>query len=347
MELKNNDREFDCFLSKRKYVFKSGETKSLPEDIVIKIMERFIWRNWELNKDDIETIQKNNQTGEVIFILKSGKRIIQKKAEELRFNEIQKKMDLNKMQIAIFMKNIHTHYSGGRYWSWLLGHLLSESGDLQITFITNELPPFGDSFKLYDKKNIFIYLDKLDVFRMGDKIPMNVFDYVIGIPVEGGVSAQVYARKWNVPYYCLLFESPNFVRDYRTGSDSHDHVFRPYVEAMKNADKVINNTEIGKEYLDKWTPMGNDFDREKSVWLWNTINIKAADFVQVEKIKDKKEFHIVFVGRAVDFKRTVHIVRALNNIKDKRFVLHVISGHASRMIIKLTGECQPHVKLVP
>jgi len=324
LKLKNEGEFIDFYVQKHYLIFKEGETKDLPEEFITEILQRFPYWRFRMLDKDIATIRKTSDA--VIITLKSGKEIIQKKPEELRFLAIEKKINKSKIQIAIFMKNITTHYSGGRYWGWLLGHILAQDKRVQVTFVTNELPPFGKSFESYKNSNIFVYIDKIDVWNMGQKIPRNFFDYVIGIPIEGGVSAQQYAGKWSMPYYLLLFESPNFIRAYRDGPDASDTQWQPYKAAMIRSHKVINNTEIGKQFLDDW--MSEDWDAGKSVFLWNSINAKVADAVHEKEIRGEVK-HIVFVGRAMGYKRIVHIIRALNLISNMKFVFHLISGNTN------------------
>ncbi len=324
MKLKNAGNFIDFYIKKHYLKFEAGETKDLPGDFIIEILERFPYWSFRMLDKDIASIRKTADA--VVITLKNGKEVIQKKPEELRFLAIEKKINKSKIQIGIFMKNITTHYSGGRYWAWLLGHILAQDKRVQVTFVTNELPPFGNSFDAYKNSNLFVYLDKLDVWNMGQKIPRNYFDYVLGIPIEGGISAQQYANKWSLPFYLLLFESPNFIREYRNGPDASDAQWQPYKAAMIHALKVINNTEIGKEFLDDW--MGREWDAGKSVFLWNTLNAKVADAVHEKEIRADVK-HIVFIGRAMGYKRIVHIVRALNLITDMKFVFHLVSGNTN------------------
>lgn len=342
--------DFDFYIKKKWYKFLSKEIKDLPFEEIKGILERFPYRRFRLDLKDVASVKKTEDS--VILIMKDGREIRQRKPEELRFDNLIKKMDLKKIQIGIFMKNIITHYSGGRYWSWLLGHILADARDVQVTFITNEIPPFGNSFDCYNKDDVFVYLDdpKKNPYDMGNKISKNVFDYVVGIPIEGGVAAKNYAEKWNIPFYCMIFESPNFIREYRNGSDTNESFWTPYRDAMMKCNAVINNTEMGKGFLDKWMP--NSFDKEKSVWLWNSMNTVVADKVKQAENKNPNEYHIVFIGRSVGFKRTIHIVRALNMLPDidanyegVKFVIHIISGHGSGLIDQMNAEKKEHIEV--
>jgi glycosyltransferase involved in cell wall biosynthesis len=346
MKIKNNDsRDFDFYINRKWYKFRGDETKNLDPKEVIAIIEKYPYWRFKVDKKDIDHVEKDNELGEVLIYLKNGEIIHQRKPEELRFHEVQKKLDMQKIQVGIFMKHISQHYSGGRYWAWLLGHILAEHPNIQVTFVTNMKPPFGKSFDAYDTSNLFVYeSDPRNLYRMGDRIPVNVFDYIIGVPQEGGNSAMAYADKWGMPYYAMLFESPNFIRDYRTGSDSHDEAWREYVPVLENAEKVINNTEVGKEYLDKWDKLKEPYHAEKSVWLWNSINTRIADKVEQDESKGEP-YNILFVGRAVEFKRQIHIIRALNLIKDKKFVVHMITSRTGGVVDQMRREAGDHIRI--
>jgi glycosyltransferase involved in cell wall biosynthesis len=349
MKLKNNDnRSLDFFLQrpqKRWINFKGNETKpNLDHETIQAIISKFPYWRWELEKKDIAYVTKGKDG--VTFHLKNGKVIKQLKPEEMRFEEINKKLDIEKIQIAIFMKHISGHYSGGRYWAWLLGHILAEHPNIQVTFITNILPPFGESFCDFDTSDLFIYLsDPSKLYHMGNKIPVNVFDYILGIPQEGGISALNYAKKWGMPFYSLLYESPNFIRDFRGGPDSEDGNWTEYLPVLKESKRVINNTEIGKKYLDEWKLMTEPYNKKGSTWLWNSVNFKAADNVNQEENSEKNVFHIMWVGRMIEFKRTIHIIRALNLIKKYNFVVHIISGAGGSLFQRMEKECNENVKM--
>jgi glycosyltransferase involved in cell wall biosynthesis len=346
LKITNKDiRDFDFYIKKKWVKFLGGETKNLDSKEVIAIIEKYPYWRFELNPKDISYVTKDNKLGITLFHLKNGEIIQKRIPEELRFEEIQKKLDMNKIQIGIFMKHISQHYSGGRYWAWLLGHILAQHPDIQVTFVTNIKPPFGESFKDYDTSNLFIYeSDPKNLYRMGDRIPINIFDYIVGVPQEGGNSAMHYADKWGMPFYAMLFESPNFIRDYRTGSDSTDEAWREYIPVLENAESVINNTEIGKDYLDKWDKLKEPYNPNNSTWLWNSINIKAADMVSQEE-STGEPYHIIFVGRLVEFKRQIHIVRALNLITDKKFVVHIISSGSGGVVEQMKKEAKEHIQV--
>jgi len=353
MKITFTEKQEDTFyIGPRRLMFRPMETKNESSEICRLLLEKNPYRGLELDKSQISHIQKTPT--DVIIVMKDGTIIKQRKPEEIKYEKIVQKMDRNKLQIAFFMKNITSHYSGGRYWAWLLAHIIGEDQNTQVTIITNTMPPFGDSFREYE--NVFIYLaDKnTDVTNMGRYIPYNVFDYVIGVPIEGGVSAELYAKKWKIPYACMIYETPNFVRDYREGSDSKDTSFQPYRQPMFDCNVLINNTEIGKEYADKWLGFVTDnngntietgFDKSKSKWLWNSTNTKVIDSVEQEANSDPKTKHVIYIGRAVTFKRQMHIVKALNQIKKYNWIIHVISGGANSLVQEMKNQAQGHVSI--
>jgi len=350
MKLTNDsDEEFDFFLQRPHKCWlkwNPKETKNLDYEKVKAIYLKFPYWRWKLEKKDIAYITKDPKKGITVIHLKDGNVIEQRNPEETRFEDINKHLDMRKVQIGIFMKHIPQHYSGGRYWAWLLGHILAEHEKVQVTFIVNILPQFGDSFCDYDTEDLFIYeSDPQKLYYMGGKIPVNVFDYIIGIPQEGGNSAMNYANKWGVPFFSLLYESPNFTRDYRGGRDSEDAAWTEYVPVLTEAKRVINNTEIGKDYLDKWELMKEPYDPKTSTWLWNSINFKAADEVNQDANYVDGVYHVVWVGRMIDFKGTQHIIRALNLIPEYKFVVHIISGNSGKIIDNMKREAKEHIEI--
>jgi len=207
-------------------------------------------------------------------------------------------------QVAFFMENIATHYSGGRYYAWGMIYALANIG-FDVTVCTNIKPTFAMDFKNYphhDRIRIMnnLYLD----FDM----PENMFDLFVGIPREGGVKAAMSGKNMNVPSALLIFESPNYTRLFREGTDSTDEYWDKYKKALSIATHVLSLNELCKDYTGRW--LGNTYKPENISALYPFINDKVADLVP----EQTEQHEIVFVSRLVAHKHPEHVITCLRNI---------------------------------
>lgn len=228
----------------------------------------------------------------------------------------------NMYHIAVFMNNIG-HYSGGRYYLIWIVHMLANMGH-KVTVISDNTPFFLNDFKYVDVGDRIEWVTeerclKTNWFLKSDENP---FDILINTPVIcAGFS---YAFKWNVPLYSILFESPNFVRKYRTGSDSLDEYWTPYKNGIQYYSKeliCISNEALGeaKEWLNEW-------ERSSYSLVQPCINTYVAD-----RIEEEEENAVLFVGRHVDFKNTTDIILAISKIDERvRPKINFVGAHSEK-----------------
>jgi len=310
IELRNKtDAEFSYYIDERFYFFKPGEVKKILFEDGRKLMSKFA-DILEIERSQIATIIKKE--GRIIFVLKDGRKL--EIGSNVQLEKIKNSLDREKIKIGIFMKNVD-HYSGGRYWAWLLGHILNKDKNFQVVFVTNRKPDFGNSFKVFKNKPQIYISKETNLYRMGNEIKENLFDLVIGVPVEGGVSAVSYAKRFQIPSILLIFESPNWIRRYRGGLDSTDGFWHDYRLAMLDCDLVLSNSKIGMEFLNEW--IGEKDFKKKSFYLNNTINLDVLNKAKAKEIKTDAEVKFLFVGRLVEHKNIQRLIETLDSLKRK------------------------------
>ena len=114
-----------------------------------------------------------------------------------------------------FFSQQQAYYTGGRYYSYMLAVILSQYAD--VTFITDQIPPFIDDFKGWGKQPSIVVDEN---FAMD--LNKNEFDQVIAVPFKSAEYAHKYTKKWEIPLVLLVFETPNFILDYRDGQDASE-----------------------------------------------------------------------------------------------------------------------------
>jgi glycosyltransferase involved in cell wall biosynthesis len=115
------------------------------------------------------------------------------------------------MNIAFFAHNSPRHYSGGRYYSWMMAEALASQGH-QVAYITNNRPVFLDDFNAFPAHRQVRVILTADFLR---NIPSQPFDLLLLIPHVADnnaffMKAELLARKCGARIALLNFETPDW-----------------------------------------------------------------------------------------------------------------------------------------
>lgn len=115
------------------------------------------------------------------------------------------------MMIALFAHNSARHYSGGRYYSWMMAEALASQGH-QVTYITNNRPVFLDDFTAFPAHRQVRLCLTADFLR---NIPPQPLDLLLLIPHAADnnaffMKAEWLARKCGARLALLNFETPDW-----------------------------------------------------------------------------------------------------------------------------------------
>jgi len=263
-----------------------------------------------INNSDINRIDIINMVKTAISPL-----FLHLKVDEPTFTPKNTKNVISMSKIGIFMQ-MSSHYTGGRYSIFHQSVLLGEY--YQVILFCDRDIHFKNDFKDYPGyKNVSIIIDS----QYGMNKTSNDFDFVIGIPNISGIYASEYAKKWKIPFYCYMFESPNFVSEYHAGIDSTEEFWTDFKKAISSADIKISPSYMSSDYLKKWI---NQDDNSFKV-LYPCMNDKLASNVMNEavlyKLEDENIYKcdIVCITRMADFKCPMPVLRELekHNLKLK------------------------------
>jgi hypothetical protein len=215
--------------------------------------------------------------------------------------------------IAFFIENFH-HYTGGRYSIYHQAAMLSNF--LKVTVVTNSKPPFYNDFKDYYTEN-FEIIESAN-FLYDDK--ESRFDAVIGLPITGGIYSHMYSKKFNLPLYLIMFESPNWISKYKTSADSDEEYWKSYKRCLMDADRIIVPSFESQKYLYEW--LGKE---KNNIYVqYPCINQVVADKIKYESSNDTmdtKRKHILFISRVISSKSPISLIKETN---PEHYHFHII-----------------------
>lgn len=212
--------------------------------------------------------------------------------------------------VAFFIEDMG-HYTGGRYSSWLNATILSQF--TKVTVITNNKPIFIKDFGDYinNNKNFHYIIDSK--YLVDNK--SNDFDVIVGVPNISGQFATDYAKKFKLPLHLVIFETPNWIREYRDGVDATDDFWYSYKKCLLAANQIITISNESKKWLQKWDVL---FVNKNIKVLYPCINEIVAKKVKCKLDTDKtkckldtSKVKIIFSSRMADFKNPTSIIRQL------------------------------------
>jgi len=226
------------------------------------------------------------------------------------------------MGCAMFMKNVE-HYSGGRYCALLWAHIIASY--MRITVFTNMKPNFLKDFK-YMPFSENIEWDITEKF--GAHFKENKFQFVIGVPNIEGQYAQIYADKWKIPCYMLIFESPNYIREHRSGADSTDEYWAGYKQSLHKATKVIAISNLSASKTKEWLQQDNNKRVPPIDVIYPNLNQHVADRVlQLDNVIEMNE--ICYISRMTHYKNPILIIREICGLESPPDVINLIGRAGS------------------
>jgi len=221
-----------------------------------------------------------------------------------------------KSNIVIFMDMLH-HYTGGRYSIFQQAVLLGEH--FGVTLVTDKKPPFVNDFKSYSGfGNVKIVVDP----NWLQSYNKNPFDLVIGIPNVSAQYAHEYAKKFRLPFYCYMFESPNYVSEFRDGVDATEEFWANFKRTIVHADMRITPSKTSMEYLKKW--LGSDDGKYGYVYPCFNKNVADRFLDTPESRKATKIYDLVMLSRIAEFKNPAPIFKLLNKMLKSKIRVAIV-----------------------
>jgi len=210
----------------------------------------------------------------------------------------------SRYHIAVLLDRADS-YTGGGFYTWNLAKLLASLPSTHVT-VFSDTP----SVKfVYTQDDIIPASQDMSVVHYDGDIKNWTsklhFDLVVGTPPETGIAATEYAKAHNTKSVMLLYETPNYIAEYRKGVDSKEPYWERYKEAIPKADFVWVISKAVRSALYNWIPKLKELN--PSVWtVWPVINKEVADSVLdevEEEFYNHKTDSIVMIARNMPYKK--------------------------------------------
>ena len=158
--------------------------------------------------------------------------------------------DSTKYNIAFLMGNCNS-YNGGGFHAWMLANNFATKAACHVWIIaqSTSIAYTQDSFSSH---NVTLITDKSNKLIRDDSTPIK-FDLVVGTPHDSSILAVEYAKKHaKSKSACLVYETPNFVKQYRSGRDSQDSFGTLFKQALIEADFIWPISDETKTHVKLW-----------------------------------------------------------------------------------------------
>ena len=203
-----------------------------------------------------------------------------------------------------FFSDGRSFYTGGRYSVFTHAVLLAEV--MNVTWLTDEPLPFESDFP---KHKVRIIQDANIFTRKHTDLGV---DFVVGLPNLSGQSAFAYGEQFDVPVYLVMFEAPNFIREFRKdGEDAKESYWEHYKKCMRECAGIIAHSSISAGFTCEWLKTGDGAGRIPPIRVinptWNDPALKAALAGEKSGLREG----VIFCSRSASFKDPLPVLEEL------------------------------------
>ena len=244
------------------------------------------------------------------------------------------------VNVAVLLDNAK-QFTGGGFYTWQLAQIIAERMKCTVHVHHDAdtcVYGAGDGERVFTSKTI------TKDHQWTPEGNLN-YDIVIGTPPFLGGSAVDYAKKNDAKSMLLVYETPNYVKQYRKGLDGGEAYWKDYKAALLQADNVFAISKIVKRHLLEWIPE-----------LKGRVDVftPGIDSGVCDATPDQpREDSIVMIARNVGYKDLTRAISAINDHfskkgsgfrKDSPLTINVIGDGTAKLhrVIKTNGR----VKLV-
>lgn len=235
------------------------------------------------------------------------------------------KFDPANSNVLVIMENIAGHYSGGRVHMRLVMRALAAAGHHVYAYSNMKSFFDNDYAGLPGGERITDIIDRS--FRDITHIARAGIKYVIGCPVFAALYA-VYFRDFGIPVTIFVYETPNYIRQYRGGKDSADEYWEDFKRILKRVDTICPLSHLGKVKLVEWDEAIGDV-RIEPIY-------PATNDPMISQVPEQEEEHAVcFISRMTPYKGWNDMAEALATLPAnlrKDLTWYLIGGTNSSII---------------
>ena len=238
-------------------------------------------------------------------------------------------------------------YTGGGFYCWYLARSIAAHNNMRVWVLSDSPQPvfFNGASQVPDRFNV-VYDPEYTLLSGKTKAK---FAFIFGQPQAEGLAAVRYAKETpGARSFCILYETPIYIRKYKAGKDSTDIFWEEYRRALEDCDCCITVSQVVKESILEWVPSF----AERPQFLQTVTPIvddAMCDAIlpqmgisNPERVKKSTRTNsIVLCSRNVDYKQMESAVSLLVNkfaplrsSLEQPFTIHIIGAKSSAIARK-------------
>jgi len=198
---------------------------------------------------------------------------------------------------VLYITESEVVYSGGRYYGWSVMKALAERG-FNIWAYTNRVPPFYLDFdnSMFNGNFTTIIDESLDINKF-----IHEFDYIVGEPYHTGITAVAYRDTYcpKAKVVNFVYETPNYIREYRKGDDANESFWKAYKEALLKSDYIITLSQLGVEKMYEWD---SRFKDKNVVAIEPACNTRVSEYTNIGRRAGKRYYGAIYISMYKDYK---------------------------------------------
>lgn len=252
-----------------------------------------------------------------------------------------RKAEVGTYNVALLLDNADC-FTGGGFYAWSLAKILASYPNVSVTVISDTpLSTFvylrGDIVPKSSK--LFIRPYEGDMRNWQSDVR---FDLVIGTPpLLGNIAVEEQAKHDGLSAL-LVYETPNYIAEYRKGRDGKEDYWKEYKKSLLSCDKIFVISKTVKKKLYEWLPALRKKETDVRI-IHPSVNVLIAD--RVMRNDDPYYFHkkdmIVMIARNMPYKgldEALHVIaNDLPGALGRPFEIVIIG----QSVNKLKGQIQP------
>jgi glycosyltransferase involved in cell wall biosynthesis len=222
------------------------------------------------------------------------------------------------MKIVVASQQVG-HYTGGRYYCFMLCCALGELGHDVTLCVDRKTLPFEHDFVDYARPRVA-------VTGLGNYTSLPKADFYIGLPVTGAEQACWAARYANAPAAVCILDVLPLMKEHRGGRclAMHEAFWVPMLDAARRTGAhlfVLANHNVAPAA--KWTGI----PKNRIHVVYPAVNHRVA----AKAYKDERGSSVCFISRIEGHKRLPHVLDA---VKPLNLTLDIVTARSDRMMIQ-------------
>lgn len=252
-------------------------------------------------------------------------------------------------RVALLLDYAKT-YTGGGFYMWQTAKMLSELPKCHVTVFADvpqdKLPYLQTDIISYGDRISIVFDKDLQNWQSSDP-----FDLVVAQPPACGGAAVKYAKERGSKSLLVVYETPNYIAQYRKGQDAGNKYWHDYHDALDSADYIWTISQPVFDCLHEWMPQLKDKGTKVDI-IHPVVNAAVADKVMA----DNDEFYshktetVVMIARNMSYKKLRETLHSLGDTLctqlNRKLTIVVIGDRVKRLDKHVQPAWKAKVKLL-